>query len=77
MLHGGHVEQFLVACGAERPQIARALAEAQEMVTLAGTAIVEVRIGEQLLAVRVDQPPAISLPIARRRMLADEVAATG
>ncbi|HVF79708.1 MAG TPA: PP2C family protein-serine/threonine phosphatase [Solirubrobacteraceae bacterium] len=77
MLHGGHVEQFLVTCGAERPQIARALAEAQEMVSLAGTAIVEVRIGEQLLEVRVDQPPAVSLPIARRRMMADDLSATG
>ena len=77
MLRGGHLEQFLAACGAERPQIARALAEAREMVALAGTAIVEVRIGEQLLEVRVDQPPAVSLPIARRRLSADDLAATG
>jgi hypothetical protein len=77
MLHGGHVEQFLVACGAERPQIARALAEAQEMVSLAGTAVVEVRMGEQLLEVRIDQPPAVSLPIARRRISADDLSATG
>jgi len=78
MLRGGWLEQFLVACGAGRPHIARALREADEMVGLAGTAIVEVRIGEELLEVRVSPPAAIAMPIARRPASAvDELAATG
>ena len=77
MLRGGWVEQFLLACGAAGPQLARALAEAGEMVGLAGSAIVEVRIGEQLLEVRVGPPPAVGMPIARRRIAALDLAATG
>ena len=46
------------------------------MVGLAGTAIVEVRIGEQLLEVRVDQPPR-SPCRSRAGGFADDLAVTG
>jgi len=82
MLSSRWVEQFLVACGADPPQIGRALTEAREMVGLAGTAIVEVRIGEELLEIRVGPPSAVTMPIARLRTAtvvaaADDLAAAG
>lgn len=78
MLRHGWVERFLLACGAARPQVVRALQEANEMVDLAGSAIVEVRIGEELLEIRVSPPAAVSMPIGRRRPVAtEEFAATG
>ncbi len=77
MLRGGWVEQFLVACGVGGPHVARALSEAREMVGLAGTAIVELRVGEQLVEVRVGAPSAVSLPIGRRATPVAELEATG
>ena len=43
----------------------------------AGTAVVEVRIGEALVDVRVVSPAAVTLPIAGRITGASAVAATG
>ncbi|MBW3653086.1 MAG: hypothetical protein KY433_05725, partial [Actinobacteria bacterium] len=77
MLSGGWAEQFLVACGVTGPHVERALREAREMVALAGTATVEVRIGEQLVDVRVSPPPAVALPLERRPESPRELAATG
>jgi hypothetical protein len=78
MLSGGWLKRFLGACGVGGPHIARALREAEEMVGLAGTAVVEVRIGEQLLEVRVSPPATVSMPIARRQASpVEELAATG
>ncbi|MDP8968712.1 MAG: serine/threonine-protein phosphatase, partial [Actinomycetota bacterium] len=77
MLSGGWAEQFLVACGVTGPHVERALREAREMVALAGTAMVEVRIGEQLVDVRVSPPPAVALPLERRPESPRELAATG
>ncbi|HEV2787096.1 MAG TPA: PP2C family protein-serine/threonine phosphatase, partial [Solirubrobacteraceae bacterium] len=76
MLRSGAAERFLVACGVSSAHIARALREARQMVGLAGTALVEVRVGEELVEVRVDAPPAVMLPIARRPTWSFELAET-
>lgn len=66
-LRGGHATRFLAACGVDPARAARALADAARIIACAGTAVVEVRIGEQLADVRVAPPPAVALPIVRRR----------
>ncbi|MFP5362266.1 MAG: PP2C family protein-serine/threonine phosphatase [Thermoleophilia bacterium] len=76
MLHGGWAEQFLVACGVGAAHITRALAQARQMIAIAGTAIVEVRVGEEIAEVRVGPPPAVSMLIARRPAADTDVAAT-
>ena len=77
MLRSGGAERFLVACGVGGAHISRALREARQMVGLAGSAVVEVRIGEELVEVRIDPPPAVMLPIARRPTGSFELAETG
>ncbi|HWI07940.1 MAG TPA: PP2C family protein-serine/threonine phosphatase [Solirubrobacteraceae bacterium] len=77
MLRSGGCERFLLACRVGRAHVTRALREAREMVGLAGSAVLEVRVGEELVEVRVDPPPAVMLPIARRPANSSELAATG
>ena len=62
----GWAERFLLACGVGKPHIAKALRQAQGVVARAGTAIIEIRIGEELADVRVMPPPAVMLPIMLR-----------
>ena len=65
-LSSGWAQRFLFACGVDGPRVAKALREAQRVVGRNGTAVLEVRIGEALVDVRVAPPPAITLPIAVR-----------
>ena len=60
---GGWAERFMDDCGVGRAHIAKALREAREIVAHSGTAVVVVRMGEELAEVRVTLPPAITLPI--------------
>ncbi|MDQ3678758.1 MAG: serine/threonine-protein phosphatase [Actinomycetota bacterium] len=76
-MSGGWTERFLLACGVGKAHIAKALHEADHIIGRAGTAIVEVRIGETLTDVRVHRPPAITMPIARRVANSTDLAATG
>ena len=75
-LRNGWAERFLVACGVSSAHVVKALRDAHQMIDLAGTAILEVRIGEELVEVRVGQPPAVMLPIARRAAESIDLAAT-
>jgi hypothetical protein len=72
-LSSGWAQRFLVACGVGGPRGAKALREAHAIIARAGTAVIEVRVGEALVDVRVAPPPAITLPIAGRT--AESVAA--
>jgi hypothetical protein len=72
-LSSGWAQRFLVACGVGGPRVAKALREAHAIIARAGTAVIEVRVGEALVDVRVAPPPAITLPIAGRT--AESVAA--
>jgi hypothetical protein len=59
---GGWAERFMDDCGVGRAHIAKALREAREIVAHWGTAVLVVRMGEELAEVRVTPPPAITLP---------------
>ncbi|MDX6689174.1 MAG: hypothetical protein QOG15_631 [Solirubrobacteraceae bacterium] len=76
-MSGGLTERFLLACGVGKPNIANALQDADRIIRRAGTAIVEVRIGETLTDVRVQRPAAVTMPIARRSATSLDLAATG
>ena len=75
MVNGRWAEGFLIACGVSAAHVDKALAEARRMVAHAGSAVIEVRIGEELTEVRVTKPAAVGMPIAHRPSL--ELAATG
>ena len=62
-IDGGWAERFMDDCGVGRAHIAKALREAREIVAHSGTAVVVVRMGEELAEVRVTMPPAITLPV--------------
>jgi hypothetical protein len=62
-LSGGWAERFMDDCGVGQAHIAKALREAREVVAHSGTAVIVVRMGEELAEVRVTPPPAITLPI--------------
>ena len=72
MLRDGWAERFLVACGVASAHVVKALREAGRMVESAGTAVLEVRIGEELAEVRVSRPPAVTLPAGRRLFVPGE-----
>jgi hypothetical protein len=76
MVRGGWAESFLVACGVGAPSIEKAMNEARWTIAYAGTAVIEVRIGEELVEVRVGAPAAVSMPIAHRPAAALDLAAT-
>ncbi len=61
----GAPAQFLRACGVEEPHLAGALRRPARIVGRHGTAVIEVRVGEQLAEVRVNVPPAHVLPMER------------
>jgi hypothetical protein len=77
MLNGRWAEGFLIACGVGAAHVDKALGEARRMVAHAGSAVIEVRIGEQLCEVRVSAPAAVSMPIAQRPVWSEDLAATG
>ena len=76
-LSSGWAQRFLVACGVDTPRIAKALREADAIIARAGTAVIEVRVGEALADVRVSPPAAITLPIAGRFAESTASASTG
>lgn len=61
-ISGGWAERFMDDCGVGRAHIAKALREAREIVARRGTAVLVIRMGEELAEVRVTPPPAITLP---------------
>ena len=61
-ISGGWAERFMDDCGVGRAHIAKALREAREIVARWGTAVLVIRMGEELADVRVTPPPAITLP---------------
>lgn len=75
-LRDGWAERFLVACGVGSPHIVKALRQARDTIGVAGTAILEVRIGEELVEVRVGEPAAVLLPIGRRETARPDLART-
>jgi hypothetical protein len=77
MASDGRARRFLVACGAGEARIEQALGEAQKVVARAGTAIIEVHLGEALAEVRVGAPPAVTLPATGDIRARAAAAATG
>jgi hypothetical protein len=62
MVGDGRAQRFLVACGAREAHVEQALGEARQVVARAGTAVLEVHVGEALAEVRVGTPAAVTLP---------------
>ncbi len=73
----GGPAQFLRACGVGEPHLANALRRAARIVGRCGTAVIEVRVGEELAEVHVNVPPAHTLLAERRLEEPPAMAATG
>jgi hypothetical protein len=71
----GGAERFILACGGSDAQVVNAFHEARGLIARYGTAVIEVRVGEELVDVRVRTPSAITLPIARATIRPGDLAA--
>jgi hypothetical protein len=77
MLSDDRARRFLAACGAREAHIEQALGEARQVVARAGTAVLEVHVGEALAEVRVGTPAAVTLPATGAPRAATVASAAG
>jgi serine phosphatase RsbU (regulator of sigma subunit) len=77
MVSDGRTRRFLVACGVPEPRIEQALGEARVVVARAGSAVIEVELGEALAQVCVGAAAAVTLPATGDPRAPDVTAATG
>jgi hypothetical protein len=77
MVRDGRAQRFLVACCAREAHIEWALGEARQVIARAGTAVLEVHVGEALAEVRVGTPAAVTLPATGAPRAATVASAAG